>query len=121
MTFGPLCVEPEYQKQRIGGALLKETLALARDAGHRAVIIYGEPGYYPRFGFVTCDRFGITTPEGKNFDAFMGLELVPRGLREVGGRFYEPAVYENLPQDKVEEYDRGFPYMPKLKLPGQWA
>lgn len=120
ITFGPLCVDPAFQKTGVGGALLTETMALARRAGHRAIIIYGEPDYYPRFGFRTCEAYGITTPQGRNFPAFMGFELQPDGLAGVHGKFYETETFENLAPEKVDEYDKNFPYMPKLKLPGQW-
>lgn len=120
LAFGPLCVDPAFQKKGVGGELLTCTLALARQMGHRAVIIYGEPEYYPRFGFRTCEIFGITTPQGRNFPAFMGLELLPDSLAGVCGKFYETETFEKLPPDEVDEYDKNFPYMPKLKLPGQW-
>jgi len=38
----------------------------------------------------------------------------------VHGKFFESKVFENLDQEKVEEFDNQFPYMQKLKLPGQW-
>jgi predicted N-acetyltransferase YhbS len=56
--------------------LLKETMKLAADQGYRGIVIFGEPDYYPRIGFKTCDNFNITTKDDKNFDAFMGIELV---------------------------------------------
>lgn len=120
LAFGPLCVEPSYQNKGIGGALLEETMELARKAGYKAIIIFGEPGYYPKHGFKTCDNFGITTKDYKNFDAFMGIELVKDGLKGVQGKFYESEVFENLSNEKVDEFDKKFPYMEKLKLPGQW-
>lgn len=120
LNFGPLCVDPEYQNTGIGGKLLEETIKIAREKGYKGIIIFGEPGYYPKHGFRTCDHFGITTKEGKNFDPFMGYEIVPNAFSEVSGRFYESEVFEQLYPDKVEEYDKKFPYMEKLKLPGQW-
>ncbi|MDB1922409.1 N-acetyltransferase [Clostridium tertium] len=120
LTFGPLCVEPSYQNKGIGKALLETTMDLARKAGHKAIIIYGEPEYYPKFGFKTCDNFGITTKDSKNFSAFMGIELINDGLKDVHGKFFESKVFENLDTEKVEEFDKQFPYMQKLKLPGQW-
>lgn len=120
LTFGPLCVDPSYQNKGIGKALLETTMELAKKDGHRAIIIYGEPEYYPRYGFKTCDNFGITTKDSKNFPAFMAIELVPNGLKDVHGRFYESKVFEELIEEKVEEFDKKFPYMQKLKLPGQW-
>jgi predicted N-acetyltransferase YhbS len=121
ITFGPLCVDPEYQKKGVGSALLNKTLKLAKEQGYLGIIIYGEPEYYPRFGFKTCDHFGITTPDGTNFSAFMGLELVPDGFKNASGKFFESEVFENLNPEDVDEYDRKFPFMEKLKLPGQWA
>ncbi len=121
LTFGPLCVEPSLQKTGIGARLMQETFHLAREAGHTAIIIFGEPGYYPRFGFTPCERYGITTADGKNFDAFMALELTPGSLAGVQGKFYEADVFENLPEDEVEEFNKQFPPMEKLRLPGQWG
>lgn len=121
LTFGPLCVEPSLQRTGIGGKLMQVTFELARTAGWKAIIIFGEPSYYPKFGFVTCDHFGITTADGKNFDAFMALELVPGGLAGVHGKFHEAAIFENLPDAEVDEYSKRFPPLEKLRLPGQWG
>lgn len=121
LNFGPLCVDPEYQNKGIGGKLLNATIKEARERGYRGIIIFGEPGYYPKHGFKTCDQFGITTKEGKNFDAFMGYEIVPNAFSEIHGKYYESKVFEQLYTEKVKEYDKKFPYMEKLKLPGQWS
>ncbi len=120
LSFGPLSVEPEYQSLGIGGKLLKATIELARQAGYRAIVIFGEPDYYPRFGFKTCDHYGITTPDGKNFNAFMAYELQTDALAGISGKFYESEVFEHLPKEDVERMDQKFPELVKLHLPGQW-
>lgn len=120
LNFGPLCVDPKYHNQGIGKDLLETTMDLARKEGYKGIIIFGEPGYYPKFGFKTCDNFNITTKDSKNFDAFMAIELVKDGLKGVKGKFYESKTFEDLIPEKVEEFDKNFPYMEKLKLPGQW-
>lgn len=120
ITFGPLCVEPQWQGFGVGEMLLKETMKLAADLGYRAIVIFGEPDYYPRIGFKTCDNFDITSKDGKNFDAFMGYELVEDGLKNIQGKFYEAEVFKNLPENEVEEFNKRFPYIQKVKLPGQW-
>lgn len=120
LCFGPLCVDPEYQGKGVGGRLLTETSNLAKKEGYRGVIIFGEPEYYPKFGFVPCDQFGITTKKGKNFSSFMAIELQKGGLQGIHGKFYEADVYNHLPKEEVEEYDKRFPFMEKLVLPGQW-
>ncbi|EXJ23126.1 Acetyltransferase [Alkalibacterium sp. AK22] len=88
LTFGPLFVDPDMQGCGIGECLLKETMTEAKNQGYRGIIIYGEPDYYLRIGFHSCADFGITTAEGNNFEAFMGIELVPGGPSEVQGKYY---------------------------------
>lgn len=121
LTFGPLCVDPKWQGTGVGEMLLKETLKLAGDAGYPGIVIFGEPDYYPRIGFTTCDHYGITTPDGKNFDAFMGYELQQDGLKDIKGKFYEADVYDNLLENEVEEFNKRFPEMKKQNFPTQWV
>lgn len=120
LMFGPLCVAPEWQGSGVGGILLEETLELARQSGYEGVIIFGEPDYYLLHGFKTCDHFGITTVDGKNFDAFMGIELVEGGLKNFGGKFLEPDIFEDLPQEENEEFTMQFHAPHKQKFPCQW-
>ncbi len=120
VTFGPLCVAPEWQGCGVGELLLKETMALAADKGYKGIVIFGEPEYYPRVGFKTCDNFGITTAEGKNFKAFMGIELAEGSMADIRGKFYESEVFVNLPKEEVDEYNKKFPQLQKLRFPGQW-
>ena len=121
VTFGPLCVHPDYQGLGIGERLLKETLPLVKNADFPGVIICGEPDYYPRLGFKTCDNFGITTADGKNFDAFMGYEFEEGSLSQYSGaKFYEIDVEASLTEEKVSEFDKDFPEYLKFQRPGQW-
>ena len=120
LTFGPLAVDPEYQRCGVGELLLYHTMKLAAEAGYIGIVIYGEPDYYPRIGFKTCDKFEITTPDGRNFDAFMGIELIPDGMAKIHGKFYESDVFHNLPSDEVVEFDKKFPFIEKQKFPMQW-
>lgn len=120
LTFGPLCVAPEWQGCGVGGLLLEETLALAKEAGYEGILILGDPDYYPLHGFQTCDHFGITTADGKNFDAFMGIELVEGALSGFGGRLIEPEVFEDLPEEENEVFTRQFDAPAKQKYPCQW-
>lgn len=120
LTFGPLCVLPEWQGCGIGEVLLKETLELAKKQGFEGVVIFGEPDYYLLHGFKTCDNFGITTLDGKNFDAFLGIELIEGGLSDFGGKFIEPKVFEELSEEENEELTKSFNVLAKQKFPCQW-
>ena len=107
-TFGPLSVRPEFQKRGVGSALMRHSLREAVRQGHGAVLFFGHPEYYPRFGFREAGEFGITTGDGKNFPAFMGMELVPGSLAGVTGRFVGSPVYD-VDNAKAKEFDRQFP------------
>ena len=120
LTFGPLCVAPGWQGCGIGGVLLEKTLTYAKDVGWEGVVIFGEPDYYPRYGFQTCDKFGITTRDGKNYDSFLGIELVEGGLSEFGGSFHVPAVYGDLSEKETEQFTKQFSAPPRQKFPCQW-
>lgn len=120
ITFGPLCVDPKWQGTGVGELLLRETMKLAANKGYKGIVIFGEPDYYPLRGFKTCDNFNITTADGKNFDAFMGIELGEDSMKGIKGKFYESETFENLPKEEVEEYNKKFPQLKKLRFPGQW-
>ncbi len=108
LTFGPLSVRPDRQAAGVGAALMRHTLAQAAELGHRAVVVYGHPDYYPRFGFRPAAGFGITAPGGATFDALMALPLVPGGLHGVTGEFHEDGVFVVDPE-RAAEFDRDFP------------
>ena len=119
-AFGPLCVDPKWQGCGVGEMLLKETMKLAAEAGYPGIVIFGEPDYYPRVGFKTCDQFGITTAEGKNFDAFMGIALDEQRFSQIHGKFYESDAFENLPKEEVEALNEELEPLRKQYFPAQW-
>lgn len=49
--LGPVSVLPGYQRQGIGGALIREGLTRMRASGAGGCVLVGHPDYYPRFGF----------------------------------------------------------------------
>lgn len=93
-ALAPLGVDPAYQCQGVGAALLEEGLLACRHLGHRAVIVVGHPGYYPRFGFSTARTFGISAPFPCPDEAFMALELVPGALDGVHGTVRYPPAFD---------------------------
>ncbi len=125
ITFGPLCVDPDYKKTGVGKKLLLESMRLAAEKGYKAIFFCGVPEYYPKFGYKTADKFGITMPDGSNFDAFMGYELQKDALKGVTGKFYVSDLFDCDFHDEnylkvLDEFDKNFPYMEKEVLPHQW-
>jgi putative acetyltransferase len=92
-ALAPMAVRPECQRQGIGSELVAAGLQAARLAGHRIVIVLGHAKYYPRFGFVRCSQFGITSPFPAPDEAFMVMALTPGSLEDVSGEVRYPAAF----------------------------
>lgn len=108
ITFGPVCAAPDHRAQGIGSALIRRSLRAAKDLGHRAAVILGDPRYYGRFGFHGCERFGLTLTDGKYLPGLMALELEPGALTGVSGRFLEGFDYVPAGEE-LAAFDAGFP------------
>ena len=115
LTFGPLSVSPEYRYGGVGSALMRHTILKAKELGYRAIVFYGHPDYYPRFGFRNAGALGITTPNGENFDALMAMELYEAALDGISGAFYEDPVF-NIREEEAEAYDRNFSHREPAKM-----
>lgn len=124
-SFGPLCVDHRFKNLGLGGRLLRETLPLVKAAGWPGVLIFGEPGYYPKHGFVRAGSLGLTDMEGKAPDPFMALEFTPGSLVYPGARFDENAfgLEDALTDDALEklEAEQHYEYLAKLLRPCQWG
>lgn len=109
LTFGPLSVLPQYWNQGVGSALMRYTIKKAKLLDYRAIVFYGHPDYYPRFGFKRSEIYNITTPDGRNLDALMAIPLHPRALEGIAGRFYEDSIF-HVDATEVAEFDKCFPH-----------
>ena len=118
LNFGPLSVQPEYQRQGIGKALIRAMIEKAKKLGYGAILFFGRPEYYPQFGFKEADIYGISDAEGYNYPAFMAMELKRGYLKNVcGGRFFESDIYnDELNRGTVIEFDRDFLIDTKLQI-----
>lgn len=93
LALAPMAVIPGCQRQGIGSELVAAGLQTARLAGHRIVIVLGHAKYYPRFGFVRCSQFDITSPFPAPDEAFMVMALTPGSLEDVSGEVRYPAPF----------------------------
>jgi predicted N-acetyltransferase YhbS len=91
LGLGPIGVTPRLQRQGIGSALMKETIARANAAGESGIALLGSPDYYSRFGFVPAASFGVQPPEAAWSDHFqlLPLALWPGGVHGTF-RYAEP-------------------------------
>lgn len=85
LLLGPLVVEPAFRQHGLGEKLVKKSLDAARAAGHRLVILVGDPGYYGRMGFARVPDGKMKMPGPVDPDRLQFQELVAGALEEASG------------------------------------
>lgn len=93
LALAPMAVRPEFQKQGVGGHLIRRGLDRAKELGHKSVIVLGHEHYYPKFGFVPADNWNIRSPYDVPSNFFMAIELVKGGLKGVSGMVEYPKEF----------------------------
>ena len=86
--------------------------------GYKAIIIYGDPEYYKRFGFRESKVFNITNAEGKFPAALLVLELYEKALDGISGTFSEGKAY-GTDEKELEEFEKRFAKKEKRKTKSQ--
>lgn len=113
LSFGPLCVLPKYQRQKLGKLLIEHSFAAARKLGYDVNINFGNPGNYVSRGFVSCKRKNVSFVVPGNYPtALLVAELVP-GVLDGKSWMYIPSTAA------VEAFDATFPPREKAWMPSQ--
>ncbi len=87
--LAPLAGVPKFQRQGIGGALIKKGIEILSESGIDLVFVVGHPQYYPRHGFMPASKLGFEPayPIPKDFaDAWMVQALRPGIIGSVFGK-----------------------------------
>lgn len=119
VSFGPLCVEPEYQRQGYGKALLEYSFDVAKEMGYDVITNFGDPANYAARGFKSCHKYNVCLEGDVYHSSLLVKELVPGALDGRKWYFYESPVGELMSQEGYEEFDKTFPAMEKAWRPSQ--
>jgi len=109
VSFGPLCIAPEHQRQGYGKRLIEHSFAKARELGYDTCIIFGNPANYVGSGFVSCKKKNVRL--GDMFPtALLVCELVEDALRGKEWQ-YVPSAAADCCEDTaaVDAFDATFP------------
>lgn len=118
LTFGPVSIAPERQRQGYGTALTAHSLERAAALGWGAVVIFGSPANYVGLGFRSCRRYQIRAEDGSFPAAMLAKELRPRAL-EGGPWVYRDSPVMHFDEEAARRFDEGLPPMEKRVLPCQ--
>ena len=121
LSFGPLSIAPDRQRQKLGKRLIEHSFAAARELGYDVNIIFGNPGNYVSRGFVSCKRKNVSFIFDGNFPtALLVAELIPNAL-DSRKWLYIPSTAADCCEDiaAVEAFDAEFPNKEKAWMPSQ--
>lgn len=120
LSFGPICVAPQYQRQGLSRILIEHSFAKARTLGYDVDINFGNPANYVGRGFVSCKKKNVCFGKNNFPTALLVCELVPNAL---GGKQWQflPSDADACCEDTaaVEAFDATFPPKEKAWRPSQ--
>ena len=121
LSFGPLCVAPKCQRQKLGKILIEHSFEVARKMGYDVNINFGNPGNYVSRGFVSCKKKNVSFVVPGNFPtALLVAELVPGALEGKNWMYITSTAADCCEDtDAVETFDATFPLKEKKWMPSQ--
>ena len=107
VSFGPLCVHPEYQRKGIGTALIEKTINLVEKKNISAIVVYGDPHNYCKHGFKNGLDYQVSNLDGEYPLGLLVLELQPAFF---GQKKWKVSQSDVLKYDHEEalEFDKKF-------------
>lgn len=118
LTFGPVCILPEYQRAGYGKKLIEHSFVKAAALGFDVIVIFGNPGNYVSRGFKSCKKYNICVPDGGYPAAMLVKELKPGALDGRKWIYHQSAVYE-IDQEEARRFDDSLEKWEKKHLPCQ--
>ena len=93
--LGPVAVDPRWQRQGVGQALVRAALADLRARGAAGVVLLGDPAYYARFGFAALGDLSLPGLPAAYADHVQALAFGDQAAR---GTLRYPAAFGLAPE-----------------------
>nr|WP_320027335.1 N-acetyltransferase [uncultured Acetobacterium sp.] len=118
LTFGPVCILPEYQRKGYGKILLEYSFEQAAALGYDVIVIFGNPNNYVSRGFKSCKKYNVCLENGTYPAAMMVKELKPEVLDGRKWVYHQSPAFE-IDEQKAERFDEGLESLEKKYQPSQ--
>jgi predicted N-acetyltransferase YhbS len=118
LTFGPVCILPEYQRKGYGKKLMEYSFEQAASLDYDVIVIFGNPNNYVSRGFKSCKKYNVCLENGTYPTAMMVKELKPGVLDGRKWVYYQSPVFE-IDEQEAEHFDEGVESLEKKYQPSQ--
>lgn len=107
VSFGPLCVHPEYQRKGIGTALIEKTKMIIAKMNIPAIVIYGDPHNYCKHGFKNGIDYQVSNMDEEYPLGLLVLELQPGFFGQKKWKVKQSYVFQ-FDHEEAVEFDKKF-------------
>lgn len=118
LTFGPVCILPEYQRKGYGKKLMEYSFQQAAALDYDVIVIFGNPNNYVSRGFKSCKKYNVCLENGTYPAAMLVKELKPNVLDGRRWVYYQSPVFDIDEQEAVR-FDEGLENLEKKYQPSQ--
>lgn len=112
VTFGPVCILPEYQRMGYGKKLIEYSFKKVTEMGYDVIVIFGSPSNYASLGFKSCKKYHVCVENGKYPAAMLVKELKENTLQGKKWVYYDSPVMQ-IDEKEAQKFDEGFEKMDK--------
>jgi predicted N-acetyltransferase YhbS len=114
LTFGPVCILPEFQRKGYGKKLMEYSFEQAAALGYDVIVIFGNPNNYVSRGFKSCKKYNVCLENGTYPSAMMVKELKPDALDKRKWVYHQSPVME-IDEQEAERFDEGLESAERLE------
>ncbi|MGI6569920.1 MAG: GNAT family N-acetyltransferase [Caldicoprobacterales bacterium] len=118
LTFGPVCILPEYQRKGYGKKLIEYSFEKAAELGYDVIVIFGNPGNYVSLGFKSCIKYNVCLDNGAYPTAMLVKELKPGALDGRKWVYHQSSVLD-INEQEAQRFDEDFEPLEKKYRPSQ--
>jgi len=118
LTFGPVCILPEYQRKGYGKKLMEYSFEQAAALDYDVIVIFGNPNNYVSHGFKSCKKYNVCLENGTYPGAMMVKELKPDVLDGRKWVYYQSPVFE-IDEQEAGRFDENLESLEKKYQPSQ--
>ncbi len=119
LTFGPVCILPEYQRKGYGKKLMEYSFEQAVALGYDVIVIYGNPNNYVSRGFKSCKKYNVCLENGTYPAAMMVKELKPDVFLDGRRWVYCQSPVFEIDEQEAQRFDEGLESLEKKYQPSQ--
>lgn len=112
LTFGPVCILPEYQRMGYGKMLIEHSFDKAIEMGYDTIVIFGSPSNYVSLGFQSCKKYHICTKDEKYPTAMLVKQLNENALKGKQWTYYDSDIM-NIDEKEAQKFDESLEKMEK--------